>query len=351
MRPFSHGEHAVYQRDCNQKRSWRFQPVRHYLLCEAVLSHFSVAFGVLLLTAVVAISPQGKTFATAAPPPVETAIAVQTSPGAMQPETSGPAFSRNGVAVSSRGSRGERPAATSTPGAATAPAAPSPVGAAAASTEAPSRSPLAQIPVPMSPVTPPAGQTPFHVGIQAGHWKESELPAELASLRGETGAVGNGWREVDINLSVANSVAALLRQNGVVVDVLPATVPVDHKADAFLAIHGDANDDTTVSGFKMARARWSKIPQKDDALIADVSAEYRAATGLPEHLSTITENMRQYYAFNWIDLKHAVAPTTPSAIIELGFLTTAGDREVILEHQDRVASGIARGIIRFLTGR
>ena len=320
--------------------------MRRYLLRETVFTHFSVALGVLLLTAALIISPQGKTLASAAPPSLETSTASQVSPAAMRPDISDPIFVRDNTVETSRGSRdGERPATTAAPS-----APPTPT--------ATSLSPTAAAPGPVAAATPSApaaapgpSRTPFHVGIQAGHWKEAELPQELASLRGETGAVGNGWKEVDINLSVANRVAALLRQDGIVVDVLPATVPVGYKADAFLAIHGDANSNTSFSGFKMARARWSKIPQKDDALIAAVSAQYQAATGLPDDPSTITADMREYYAFNWRDLQHAVAPTTPSAILELGFLTTTSDRDLILQHQDRVASGIAKGIILFLTGR
>lgn len=67
--------------------------------------------------------------------------------------------------------------------------------------------------------------SPFRVGIQAGHWKTSELPTELASLRTSTGASGSGWREVDINLDIAKRVVALLEQQGVQTDLIPSTVP------------------------------------------------------------------------------------------------------------------------------
>lgn len=325
--PFSH-EIVLSASTTTTREIRRFELVRRRLLSESIFTHFTVALGVLLLTSAIIISPQGNTLAAAAPRPVVTITSVQSGATAMQHNASGTSFARASPVETFRGSRESSPAATPAP---TAPVAPASI-----------------------PTTGPASNPPsthFRVGIQAGHWKESELPAELASLRGETGAVGTGWREVDVNLSVANSVAALLRRKGIQVDVLPATVPVGYSADAFLAIHGDANDNTSFSGFKMARATWSKIPRRDDALVAAVSATYQAATGLPEDTSTITENMRQYYAFNWMGLKHAVAPTTPSAIIELGFLTTASDRDLILGHEDRVASGIADGIMRFLTGK
>lgn len=154
-----------------------------------------------------------------------------------------------------------------------------------------------------------------------------------------------------MNLAVANKVAAILRARGLTVDVLPATVPVHYQADAFVALHGDASANTTLTGYKLARARWSRIPATDDALLSAISTEYHKATGLPYNAETITENMRQYFAFDWPELQHAVAPTTPSVILEMGFLTNPSDRKLLMEQQDLVASGIANGIIRFLTER
>lgn len=201
---------------------------------------------------------------------------------------------------------------------------------------------------PARPALPPLAG--FKVGIQAGHWKNAELPSELAALRRSTGASGNGWREVDVALAMSNKVAEILRSMGAKVDRLPATVPPAYKADAFVSLHGDANANTKVSGYKLAHARWSQIPGREDALIRMISAEYAAASGLSEHPSTITENMRQYYAFNWKKFDHAVAPATPSVILELGFLTTPRDREIILGKQGQLAQGIAKGIQRFLLG-
>ena len=181
-----------------------------------------------------------------------------------------------------------------------------------------------------------------------GHWRNSELPAELAGLRGSTGGAGSGWREVDVNLDIGQRVAALLQQQNVVVDLIPATVPSHYAADAFVALHCDANSNTTLSGYKLARASWSRIPATDDALLNAISSEYAAATGLRNHPPTITLAMTAYYAFDNRQLEHAVAPTTPAVILEMGFLTTAKDRQFLMEQPDRAAQGIANGILRFL---
>ncbi len=193
-----------------------------------------------------------------------------------------------------------------------------------------------------------ADGAPFRVGIQAGHWKTNELPSELASLRTATGAAGLGWREVDINLVVARRVVALLGQSGVQADLLPATVPEGYKADAFVALHGDANGNTAASGYKAARATASRIPEEDDALVQAVKAAYQAATGLTDHPQTITQNMRAYYAFNNRRLTHAVDPNTPAIILEMGFLTNRSNRTLLMQQPDLVAKGVAEGILKYL---
>jgi N-acetylmuramoyl-L-alanine amidase len=58
--------------------------------------------------------------------------------------------------------------------------------------------------------------------------------------------------------------------------------------------------------------------------------------------------MRGYYGFSWTRFQHAIAPTTPAAIIETGFLTSAADRKVIVNDPERAARGISAGIISFL---
>jgi N-acetylmuramoyl-L-alanine amidase len=214
------------------------------------------------------------------------------------------------------------------------------------------------------PAIPPAGsgeslaaQTPtpvalppgLRVGLQAGHWNSAALPAELASLRTATGTSGGGVREWELNLDIARRVARLLEAQGIQADVLPATVPPGYRADAFVALHADGSGSSAPSGFKLARSSQSAIPRVDDALLAAITQTYGAATGLRED-HNITRNMTGYYAFSSRRYQHAIAPTTPSVIVEMGFLTNASDREV-LSQRDTVAKGIADGILRFLSSR
>lgn len=144
---------------------------------------------------------------------------------------------------------------------------------------------------------PPPPPRNYKVGVQIGHYKNDELPDELSRLIGSVGTSGGGRTEVQLNLDVANRVARLLRAQGVLVDLLPATVPTGYSADAFIAIHADGNSSPTPRGYKIS-TRWrSEVAVQDATLVELLTAAYRAATGLPED-SNITRNMRGYYAYS-----------------------------------------------------
>ena len=96
---------------------------------------------------------------------------------------------------------------------------------------------------------------PPRVGLQAGHWKAQELPDELQRLRERGGGTsGGGKAEWEVNLAIVEETAFLLRAQGIVVDILPATIPKAYWADVFIAIHADGNTNPNVSGFKVASA-------------------------------------------------------------------------------------------------
>lgn len=203
-----------------------------------------------------------------------------------------------------------------------------------------------------APTVTPTPRPPIQarVGLQVGHWQAADLPAELASLRTETGTRAGGYAEVNLNLEIARQVATLLTARGITVDLLPATIPPGYRADAFVAIHCDYNNDPAMSGFKLARYGDSASPARDDALLNAIANTYGATTGQPTD-PHITRAMTYYYAFNSGSFAHAIAPQTPGAIIELGFLTNASDRALLVGGQPTVATGLAQGIIGYLTSR
>ncbi|HLZ31344.1 MAG TPA: N-acetylmuramoyl-L-alanine amidase [Chloroflexota bacterium] len=202
------------------------------------------------------------------------------------------------------------------------------------------RTPLAP-----APLYDPPG--PRHVGLQAGHWLTDEVPPELGRLQG--GAVGGGKQEWEVNLDIARRAAALLEASGIQVDLLPATIPAGYRANAFLAMHADGDPAGVANGFKVARPGFSSLPDVDDRLVETLNQVYAADTELPRDDEHISLRMRYYYAFNSRRYCHAVAPGVPQAIIEMGYLTSAIDRRLLIGDPDRLARGVADGIQAFLS--
>ncbi|MGQ9733368.1 MAG: N-acetylmuramoyl-L-alanine amidase family protein [Candidatus Zipacnadales bacterium] len=183
-----------------------------------------------------------------------------------------------------------------------------------------------------SPTSLPTRTRP-RIGIVAGHWQY------------DSGAVcPDGLREVDINLAVARRVVAILQAQGYDVDLLAEFDEAiqGYVADAFVAIHSDSCEWWGVSGFKVARVSNSAVPEAEDRLVECLWREYERATGLARHENSITPDMQWYHAFRKID------PETPGAIIELGFMSE--DRDMLLNHQDALAQGVAQGILCFMSG-
>ena len=187
--------------------------------------------------------------------------------------------------------------------------------------------------------------SPRRVGIQVGHWKIDEAPAEFPNLRSQGGGSFDGVDEVDVNLDIAQRVAALLRARGLAVDVLPATIPPGYLADAFVSLHADGDDYREARGFKIAHGFY-RGPHEDE-LVESLTRSFADATGLPWD-DNVSADMTDYYAFAWYRYEHALSPFTPAAIVEMGFLSQEEDRRVLLEEQSTVARGIADGITRFL---
>ncbi|KKR30774.1 hypothetical protein A2715_02060 [Candidatus Woesebacteria bacterium RIFCSPHIGHO2_01_FULL_39_32] len=187
---------------------------------------------------------------------------------------------------------------------------------------------------------------PPKVGLQVGHWKNSELPEELERLRGNSGSSGGGKAEWEVNLAIAKSTAEILKGKRIIVEVLPATIPPQFWADVFVAIHADGSTDSTKSGFKAANPRRD-YTGRAPKLLELIEGEYELSTGFQKD-PNVTRNMRGYYAFAWWRYQHAVHPMTASVILETGFLTSSLDRRIIVNRPEISAEGIANGIVRYL---
>nr|WP_290665247.1 N-acetylmuramoyl-L-alanine amidase [Ardenticatena sp.] len=192
-------------------------------------------------------------------------------------------------------------------------------------------------PTPLLTATPAPTPTPHvpRIGIIAGHWQN-----DSGAICAET-----GLQEVDITLAVSRKVVERLRRAGYDVDLLAEFDPRlnGYQADALVSVHVDSCVTFEgATGFKVARAATSVIPDAEDRLVACLYDAYERATGLPRHPGSITYNMTGYHAF------YRIHPQTPAAIIELGFLYH--DREMLVNEQDRLARGLVEGITCFLDG-
>lgn len=193
--------------------------------------------------------------------------------------------------------------------------------------------------IPLPTATPRATPTPLPplVALLAGHSGGSD-PGAICP---------DGTREVDITTDVSARAKTILEARGYRVEILAEfdkrldAVKRNYAPHAFLAIHVDSCVDFA-SGYKVARAGNSVIPQEDDRLVRCVSAAYGAATKLEWHEGSITRDMTHYHGLMEIH------PESPGAIIELGFL--GSDKDTLKNRRDAMALAIADGLVAFLRG-
>jgi hypothetical protein len=205
---------------------------------------------------------------------------------------------------------------------------------------------------PVQPTSMISEEAPrVNVAIQAGHWKSAELPDALAQLRGSTGAAGGGRTEPQVTLDIAERTARLLRDKGLTVEVLPATVPTGYNADLFIALHADGSSTSRPRGYKVS-TRWrSEVAAMDALLVQSIEQGYGTVTKLPQD-SNITRAMRGYYAYSsYRGEEYRIGDTTPAAILEMGFMTNAQDRALMFNNPDLIARGVVAGIENFYARR
>ncbi len=187
----------------------------------------------------------------------------------------------------------------------------------------------------------------LRVGLQAGHWKNSELPDELIKLRESGGGTSNGSvAEWEVNLSIAEETKTILEKEGIIVDILPATIPPAYYADVVIAIHADGSTSPSASGFKVAAPRRD-MSGKADELVKIIETEYQKQTTL-EIDPNISRNMTGYYAFSWRRFEHSIHPMTTAVILETGFLTNPTEARLLINSPEIPAQAIANSIFEFL---
>lgn len=172
------------------------------------------------------------------------------------------------------------------------------------------------------------------IGIVSGHRGPENDPGAVCP---------DGLTENEINFAVAQLVVLELRGRGYSVDLLDE---FDSRLDgyrgaALVSIHSNDCRDygEYVSGYLVAQAEARPQGGEDSRLVECLATHYGQVSGL-QRREGLTRDMTDYHIFR------EISPTTPGAIIELGFML--GDREILVNQPDVLARGIVDGIVCFL---
>jgi len=174
---------------------------------------------------------------------------------------------------------------------------------------------------------------------------------------GGTHGVVTGLREAELNVRVALRLRRLLDRAGIRVvmtrtntagtsigNVARAGIANRARAALFLRIHADGSTDPATRGthtlYPALRRGWTDdIYARSKRAAALVQAELGAALGFPDRG---LQERSDFTGFNWADV--------PTILVEMGFMTNPTEDRLLATaaYQQRAASGLCRGTLRFL---